>query len=223
MYNTGHFFDQISSFNPYIIKDVEIFRGGTSVEYGDRISGAVIINTDDDLTDRIKIGGGLNLTHADFNAKIPLSSKAGFLIAGRRSLTDINDNIVTRNFVKKVFQNTRADIEDSGAELDGEESIINFVDVNFKFLWKPNSQNTLTLNSIYTENNLNNFNGNQFNEQGSFFTRDNFENQSLGASVNWKKKYTPSVFQKISVYTSQYLLKYNLQAVRNQTEAFFYK
>ncbi|WP_010177729.1 TonB-dependent receptor [Aquimarina agarilytica] len=213
IYNTGHFFNQISTFNPYIIKNVEIYRGGTSVQYGDRISGAVIINSDDDVTERFKIGGGFNLTHADIYAKIPLSPKAGFLIAGRRSSTDIYDNILTKNLSQKVFQNTRAEIteeEELGQENNNREDILQFADTNFKFLWQPNTNNKITLSTIATQNILDNYREQQAENSSKTNITDQLKTQNFGASLIWRKKYTPKISQKFSVYTSQYNFDYNL-------------
>ena len=48
MYHQGHFFGQISAFNPYVTKEINLHRAGTSVQYGDRISGVLDIRTTDE-------------------------------------------------------------------------------------------------------------------------------------------------------------------------------
>ena len=219
IYNTGHFFNQISTFNPYITNSVEVYRGGTSVQYGDRISGVVNISSDNDLTEGFKIGGGFNLTHADVYAKIPLSSKAGLLVAGRRSSTDIYNNIVSRNLNEKVFQNTRATLPQNDNENSDRDDLLNFSDTNLKFLWNPNTKNNITLSSILIRNTLDNFRNNQTDSISRFNTRDKLKTQNFGASLSWTKKYNASISHKLSLNTSLYEFDYNLLFQRN-TENF---
>ncbi len=215
IYNTGHFFNQISTFNPYITNSVEVYRGGTSVQYGDRISGVVNITSDNDLTEGFKIGGGFNLTHADIYTKIPLSKKAGLLIAGRRSSTDIYNNIVSRNLNEKVFQNTRATLPENGNENSDRDDLLNFSDTNLKFLWNPNTKNNITFSSILIRNTLDNFRNNQNDNISQFNTRDKLKTQNFGASLSWTKKYNAFISHKLSLNTSLYEFDYNLLFQRN--------
>ncbi|MEW7292105.1 TonB-dependent receptor [Aquimarina sp. 2304DJ70-9] len=215
MYNNGHFFDQISTYNPNIVKNVKVYRGGTSVQYGDRISGAIIIESDDDLTDQLKIGGGVNFTHADLFVKAPLSEKVGIMGAFRRSTTDLYSNIGYNNLVRKVFQNTRADIADdtSGNTIDRafREDNFSFSDANFKAVWNPNSNNTIKFSTIFAENKLDNVTLPQdVDDPGSFSTKDVYKIRNAGASLNWKKKYSNNSVQEVSSYFSSYDTKYSI-------------
>ncbi|KAA1246849.1 TonB-dependent receptor plug domain-containing protein [Aquimarina sp. RZ0] len=222
MYQSGHFFNQISTFNPFITKNVKVYRGGTSVRYGDRISGVIVIESDDDLTEKIKAGGGLNLTHGDLFVKIPLSKKLGVLIAGRRSTTDIYQNITYDNLVRKVFQNTRANIPDIDEEQTSEgqsrDDDFSYSDSYFKILWNPNNKNTLKLSSIFTENRLNNNNvvQSQVNNDRSL-VQDILKLRNIGFSVNWDKNYTANIRQNINFYFSSYDQRYNYVADRLNT------
>ncbi|WP_378178366.1 TonB-dependent receptor plug domain-containing protein [Aquimarina sp. SS2-1] len=213
MYQNGHFFNQISSFNPFITKNVRVYRGGTSVRYGDRISGVVVIESDDDLTEEIQVGGGLNLTHADAYVKLPLSRKLGIMLAGRRSTTDIYQNITYNNLVRKVFQNTRATIPPAGSEVTPEEASreddISFSDVNFKAIWHLDSNSTIKFSSILAENRLDN-KKNIIVEDNLNETQDILKIRNLGASVHWDKTSTNSIFQNANVYYSSYDQRYAL-------------
>ncbi|MHA7058720.1 TonB-dependent receptor [Aquimarina sp. M1] len=214
MYHNGHFFNQISSFNPYITKSVTVYRGGTSVRYGDRISGVIDIKSDDDLIEKNQVGGGLNLTHVDAYIKVPLSNKIGFLLAGRRSTTDIYQNIAYNNLVRKVFQNTRATIPDVGDDATAEERSrqddFYFSDSNLKILWKPNENNTVKFSSIFAENRLDNIKSiaiPEFNTEVG--VQDILKVRNLGFSLNWDKKYRNNVHQNVNFYFSSYDQRYS--------------
>ncbi len=214
MYHNGHFFNQISTFNPFITKNVTVYRGGTSVRYGDRISGVVAIESDDDLLEKIRTGGGLNLTHLDAYIKVPLSKKLGFMFAGRRSTTDVYQNITYNNLIRKVFQNTRANIPDNGEastpEERSREDDFSFSDSNFKILWKPNDNNTLKFSSIFAENRLDNIKTVFVPEANiEAEVQDILKIRNLGFSLNWDKKYLAGVHQNINFYFSSYDQRYN--------------
>lgn len=214
MYYSGHLFNQISTFNPFITKNVKVYRGGTSVRYGDRISGAVIIESDDDLTENIKAGGGINFTHGDAFLKIPLSKKLGIMLAGRRSTTDLYRNITYNNLVRKIFQNTRANFFENNEETvrneQSRDDDFSFADTNFKMVWRPNDQNTIKLSTILVENRLNNnrvavFEGSDQEAKVS----DILKLRNSGFSLNWDKNYTKSIYQNANFYLSSYDQRYN--------------
>ncbi len=214
MYHNGHFFNQISTFNPYIVKNVKVYRGGTSVRYGDRISGAVIIESDDDLTKKFKIGGGVNFTHADVFVKVPLSEKIGVMAAFRRSTTDLYRNIAYNNLVRKVFQNTRADIPNSNVqetlEKESREDDFSFSDTNIKLVWYPDKQNTIKFSGIFAENRLDNIRNitDTINSYGRI--SDILKLRNLGASLNWRREYSNHITQRTNVYFSSYDTRYKI-------------
>ncbi|WP_346883110.1 TonB-dependent receptor plug domain-containing protein [uncultured Algibacter sp.] len=208
MYQSGHFFNQISTFNPYIVKNVKVYKGGTSVRYGDRVSGVVEIESDDDLTETLKIGGGANFTHTDVFAKVPLSEKVGVMGAFRRSTTDIYQNIGYNNLVKKVFQNTRADIPDDDTNERSREDDFSFSDANFKLIWNPNANNNLKFSAILAENKLDNTI--PLDSTNSFSTKDIYKIRNAGASLNWRKKYSNNISQKTNFYVSSYKTRYSI-------------
>ncbi|MDH7447717.1 TonB-dependent receptor plug domain-containing protein [Aquimarina sp. 2201CG14-23] len=215
MYQNGHFFNQISSFNPFITNKVTVYRGGTSVRYGDRISGVIVIESDDDLTEKLQVGSGLNFTHADAYIKLPLSKKLGIMVAGRRSTTDAYQNIAYNNLVRKVFQNTRANIPDANEEQTAEERSreddFSFSDSNFKILWKPNDNNILKFSSIFAENRLDNNKTIAIRNSGNTSSvKDVLKIRNLGLSLNWDKKYNNNIHQNINFYFSSYDQRYNL-------------
>ncbi len=222
MYHTGHFFNQISTFNPFIVKKIKTYKGGTSVRYGDRIAGIIAIESDDDLTDKLQVGGGINLTHADAFAKIPLSSKVGVLLAGRRSTTDWYQNINYENLVRKVFQSTRADFADrSGNSFTeiGREDAFHFSDINAKIIWQPNATNFFRVSSIYAENKLDNIQNitlQDSNDRTLFINLiDKLTLENTGWSLYWKKKYASGIEQETSFYASSYNRQYRLEVDRS--------
>lgn len=209
IYQNSHFFNQVSSFNPYITKSVDVYRGGASVRYGDRLSGVIDVKSDDDLLNRFKIGAGINLLSADAYLKIPISKKIGLLIAGRRSLTDYYKSFTFNSLSKKVFQNSRLENTEEEEFPEIEDIGLNyfFSDVNAKLIYKPNKYQSYTWSFISIANRLKNKNINTFGA-GSLSIEDKLKQTNVGGSFTWrreKKNYTTKQFQfYFSSYSSDY-------------------
>lgn len=212
MYLNGHFFNQISAFNPYITKEVQIYRGGTSVQYGDRISGVIDIKSADDLFDN-EFGGGFNLTSFDFYAKTPITDKIGVLVSARRSINDFLETFTFNSLSEKAFGNIQID------PTTGEEIILSknefrstFSDFNVKGIWKFTPYKKLTLSAIYIQDET--YNENFQNTQvQSPLTRDADEEvfqSNFGASITYTDKTPKNHFKTFQAYVSNYSSEYDL-------------
>ncbi len=201
IYQNSHFFNQITSFNPYITKKVEVFRGGTSVRYGDRISGVINMESDDDVFDDIKGGGGVNLLSADAYLKIPISKKLGVMIAGRRSLTDIYQSFTYNALSSKVFENERLK---SIQDIENETPLqYYFADWNAKLIYKPNDHHQYTLSVIDITNNLDN-NNTGINNNENFEVNELLKQRNNGASFTWLRKKENSTTKRFQLFLSNY-------------------
>ena len=156
MYHQGHFFGQISAFNPYITEEIKLYQSGTSPAYGDRISGVIDIRSTREVPDEISAGGGFNFTQADAYVKIPIDSTFGLIASARRSFSDIVETITFNNLSDKVFQNTK--IGDTSADEDESIELLRnefrFKDFNMKAIWQPDARNYVSLSSLFVTNRL---------------------------------------------------------------------
>ncbi|RZJ26080.1 MAG: TonB-dependent receptor, partial [Flavobacterium sp.] len=106
MFQTGHFFGQISAFNPSIPQKIAIYKNGTPAIYGESVSGTADITTQTDLqaTDIAEVG--VNMIAAQAFLRADLWKNAAVTISGRRSLTDFFDSPAYKSYADRVFQNT---------------------------------------------------------------------------------------------------------------------
>ena len=203
MYQSGHFFGLISSFNPYITKQIEVFRNGTSAKFGDRIGGVLDISSGDTIPD-FEAGVGVNLTHADAYVKTPLfNNKAGLLFSVRRSITDWVQTITYKNFSESVFQNTRIinDAIQDQNKFSTSRNDFYFQDYNLKFLIDVSDKSSLSISNLYNKNQLNYFSENsRFREK----TQDDITYKNTGSRMNWNHKPTATFSQNIDVHVSAY-------------------
>ncbi|MDH7447330.1 TonB-dependent receptor [Aquimarina sp. 2201CG14-23] len=187
MYNTGHLFGLISAFNPYVIADTKVYKGGANPEYGDRVSGVIDITSDKEIPKKFSGGLGINGTHADVFIKTPISNTVGLVISGRRAYTDVLETPTYAAYFEKVFQNTK--ITDALNPIDTEEDEIEeviannnffFYDTNAKLIINASEQDKILISGIYTKNDL----VFEINDEEDLLS-DDLTIQNEGASFSW--------------------------------------
>ena len=99
VFNSSHVFGFFSVFNPDVIKDVKLFKGGIPSKYGGRLSSVLDIYQKEGNNKNFKLTGGIGLISSRILAEGPLKKeKSSFLIGGRSSYAHLflplidNDN-----------------------------------------------------------------------------------------------------------------------------------
>jgi hypothetical protein len=212
IYQSDHFYGMLSAFNPYIIKKTSLFRNGASAQYGNRISGVIDIQTENEIPKKINGGLGFNMIHADGYIALPIvKEKLGVIVSARRSFTDVVPTFTYKSFSEKVFQNTRilSAKKEINEEYDEEYTeLLNkfyFFDFHLKSIWKPSESNKITFNILNIKNNLKN---NVEISQDTISNRDELKtkNESIGAS--WQKKWSNTLEQETKIYFTDYGSEY---------------
>ncbi|WKD85517.1 TonB-dependent receptor SusC [Polaribacter huanghezhanensis] len=216
MYQSGHFFGLISSFNPYVTKKITLYRNGTNAKYGDRIGGVLDISSGDDVP-TFEAGFGVNLTHADAFVKTPLfKNKAGLVFSVRRSITDLVETITYKNFSESVFQNTRildGAVNDPN-KLSNVKNNFYFQDYNLKFIADISEKSKLSISNLFNKNQL------EFSSESLRFREkiaDNITYQNKGTRILLSHKSSNKFLQNIDFHSSGYKFDYfgNREETRN--------
>jgi len=208
MYYSGHFFGTISAFNPYITKEVKLYKNGMKARYGNRISGVIDITSDSNIPNEIEGGFGSNMTHADAYLKAPIGKSTAIIASARRSINDIVDTETFRNFGKRVFQDTK--ISEGNRIVEEDEVTYTkenfyFTDFTIKAITKINYNNEITISSLFTKNNLDyGFEVEKFGD----FSSDLLDIKNHGINLNWKHDYSKYLSHSTSLYYSNFDLKY---------------
>jgi len=221
MYHQGHFFGQISAFNPYITETINIFRSGTSAKYGDRISGVIDIRSSDEVHDSLRIGIGTNLIQADVFVKAPIvKNKLSLTASVRRSYSDILNTFTFQKMNSKVFQNTKIGDGQTSTYAYSRfvelENKFYFTDYNFKSVWKPNNKHTISFSSLFVVNKLDYSSINQFSEETGVNSVDNLDLTNNGLNFKWDVTLSDKTSIKTSAYTSTYKSKYGYKDTYGQ-------
>ncbi len=194
MYQSGHFFGLISTFNPYLTEDVLLIKNGASAAYGDGVSGIIDMRTTDDLKETFFGGAGFNLISGDVYTQVPLSDKMALQLSGRRSTTDLIDTPTYTKFSKRAFQDSQV-IE--------QEADFYFYDFSGKLLYDINQKHRLRFSYINIANQLN---YSEINSETNETTNGKLDqkNGSFGGKLSseWSKKFT----SQASIYHTRYIL-----------------
>jgi len=214
-----HFFGFFSAFNANAIKDVQLYKGAYPAKYGGRISSVLDLTGKTGSFEKVKGGVGLNLLSANAYLQVPISKKISWLIAGRRSFTDVLQT--------KLFQDLSGNlIQDDGLLDVLDESEINrvqpdfyYYDWNSKLSYRPGDKDMITL-SLY--------NGQDFLDESRSFQRiirpdfdaigdiivegeilEKTDWGNKGMSGRWSRQWSPKLHTTFLAAGSQYFSKYN--------------
>jgi len=99
VFNSSHLFGFFSVFNPDVIKDVKLYKGGIPAKYGGRLSSVLDIYQKEGNSKDFKVTGGIGLVSSRLLIEGPIKKeKISFLVGGRSSYAHLflplfdNDN-----------------------------------------------------------------------------------------------------------------------------------
>lgn len=126
--HVNHLGGFISVFNPDIINNVEIYKGGFPAKYGGRLSSIMNITQKEGDNSMFKGSFGIGLTDASLTLEGPLKLKnSSFIIAARKTMIEIPYAMLSK--------------------FAGDYMIVyGFHDINAKLSWKPDNKNSYSFN-----------------------------------------------------------------------------
>jgi hypothetical protein len=89
IYNPAHFFGFFSTFNPDVIKSVELYKSGMTADYGGRLSSVIDIRAREGNLKKFSGSGGISPVAARLTLEGPLANgKTSFLLGIRSTYSD---------------------------------------------------------------------------------------------------------------------------------------
>lgn len=186
LFNSWGINDDMGRVNPYMIKNVEVYKGGYNVPYGDRVGGVVLMEgTSGDLQ---KAGARVSFTNQLANAyvNVPLFKNTATLqVAGRKTLFEAFDL--------------------SAGFGDDEDVIVpqyNYSDLNLKFTAALGNADQLELSSIYSEDA---YSGDlRLRFRGTAVQDINLNSVQTGNSVRYSHNWSKGGISKLTLSQSEY-------------------
>ncbi len=212
MYHSAHYFGLISAFNPYIVDEVAVYRGGFDAEYGGRISGVIDLKSKE-VTNKSSFGMGINLLNGYANAAVPLlKNKASIILSARHSLpnawkTPTYENLSRRIHRSVLLQNVRSGKIPQGIEISDQFS---FLDTNIKFSYQPTAKDQISIAGFYGNND---FKSDINNTDFQIKQADTLYLDNQGFSVSWTHQWTPNFKSKILTVDTEYSYNYQYNEI----------
>ncbi len=185
IYHMDHLFGIFSTFNPFTVNRVSLYKGGFGARYGGRISS--VIDSRMKAPSQEEINGGLNVNPTSYNIYMesPLGEKFSFIGSYRQSFYDLFRSSIYDSFI----QQNRVDITQALEPTFDEEAVrltpdFRFYDFNSKLRFTPGKNHNIDFNLFLSQDN---YNG-SFVEQDESFLYELVDNAgwgNVGASINW--------------------------------------
>jgi|GEM_PF-160555 len=178
-----------SVFNPDMINNIEVYKGGFPAKYGGKLSSIVSITQREGDKSKLKGSLGIGVTDASFSIEGPLlNNKASFIVTGRKTLIDF--------FMLAA----------SGL-IDGNSVFVmyGFHDFNGKFSWHPNEKNSFYLNVYQGDDYMNFWNKDRKKSNEKFSLTNSWGNWL--AAARWNRVISPRLFVDNTFSYTHYRLK----------------
>ena len=135
VYNSSHLFGFFSVFNPDVVKNVKLVKGGIPAEYGGRLSSILDVRMKDGNKKEFEGQGGIGSIFSRLTLEGPIKKdKASFIVAGRRSYIDI----LAKPLLGEDFSETK----------------FNFYDLTGKVNWRLNDKNNFFISAYNGGDNI---------------------------------------------------------------------
>ena len=164
VFNSSHLLGFFSVFNPDVVRDVTLNRGGVSAAYGGRASSVLDVKIKEPDATKWGINGGVGIISSRLGIEGPIiKNKLSMLAAVRGSFNDFLFKIAPPN-----LRGTKA----------------NFYDVTTKFKYQPNEQHTITLTG-YLSTDVFKIASDSLSGQEINASSTQFNYQTMNTSLRW--------------------------------------
>lgn len=226
VYHSAHYFGMISAFNPYIIDEAEVFRGGFSSDYGGRISGVIDLKSKDVLDTKSTIGVGVNMVNPYAYGKIPLlKNKASIVFSLRRSMAEIWRSPTYESMTRRINQGVLLNIpigDRIPQHIDLRKNFW-FLDSNVKGSYQVTDKDKVSL-AFFTG--ANKFDSRITDNQANKIQTDTLNLQNQGVSLTFEHKWNERLVSSLTGLYTDYAYDYNYGLVHfadNRTNSFGFK
>lgn len=185
LYHLNHLFGLYSTFNPYVINQIDLYKSGFTARYGGRISSVVNATGKRGNPDELKAGMGISLTSFNTYFESPINKKVSVIFGLRQSY----QNFIKNNIYDRFLKENRVDLARSNSLAEGFESDpdFNFFDMNAKLSANLSKDSNLDLNFYFSDDEFESeidIGGDEF-----FRVTDIANWSNLGMSMFWNKEW----------------------------------
>ena len=211
IYHTAHYFGMISAFNPFIIDNASVYRGGFDANYGGRISSVIDLKSDGYNRYKTNFGAGINFLNAYTYGKFTTKNKKlSGLYSIRRSINDVWNSPTFESITKRIHQGVVLQFPTNGKlpESIRIKDQFNFFDSNAKLSYSFSDKDKVSIAALFANNNFESkVQDNMIMQEQS----DTLNLESIGASFSWDHHWNSRFSSKATATYSDYHYKYDFE------------
>ena len=210
IYHSAHYFGMISAVDPFVISEMNVFRGGFDASYGGRAAGVIDMKSFGLDHNRDFINIGSNLVNSYINGKNGFGKKTknNITYSVRRSFAEAWESptfqAITRNNQQGLVIGS-AEIANTIDRLQIKNDF-DFLDTHIKFSSQLTDKTRLNIAGIYATNS---FNGDIVDDQLGQSQQDTMNLQNQGLSIQLAQKWSPSFSSELKAIATSYNYEYN--------------
>lgn len=183
-FNSGHLLGFFSVFNPDVVKDLTLYKGGIPTKYGGRVSSVLDIKLKNPDSERWSFGGGIGLVANRLMVEGPIiKNKLSMLTGFRISYPDY----LFRIFPDENIKNTKA----------------NFYDLTTKLEYQFSVKSRLSVTGYLSKDNFKLSNDSLASIEINA-TSSKYSWQTSNATIAWQKKISENLYLKASAIYGLY-------------------
>ncbi len=213
IYQSAHYFGNISSFIPASIGKVDIYKNHIPVKYSGASAAMILIESRKEKITKPEFESSLNFTHADIYGRVPfLKDQGSFMFAARRSYNDLFSTPTFNALSNKLFEGTiTQDVQQSVDENFKFNSKLTFSDFNLQWIYEPSGQDRLTVSALRSGSVLD---YNSVNEEEAIESIQTHEVTNIGINAQWDHRWGERLQTNLSTSFSSYDMDYGLTEFR---------
>jgi hypothetical protein len=214
IYGLKNFNDNISSFNPLMAKDIEVYKGGYDARYGERVGGIVNITGKNGNTERTSFSVNINNMTLNGIVEIPMFKHSSLIVALRHTYYELYNPGDLNNLIRRNNDNDTANNVDVNIVPD-----YRFRDMNIKYSANINERDLFYV-SLYAGNDQFSYSLEQTVKKNVIKKNTAEHNTQSGGSVfygkNWKNGYSTNFSLNFSGLKSDVYDALSVEHTNNQ-------
>ncbi|WP_143915350.1 TonB-dependent receptor [Aquimarina algiphila] len=204
MYQSGHFFGLISAFNPYLTKNVQLIRNGSSASYGGGVSSIISMNTSNEINKERDISLGINMISIDGYIDTPLGKKSSLQLSMRKSISEVLETPTYTQYFDKAFQDS--EVLNTTDNTFNTNDDFSFYDISLRWLYQLTPQDLIKVNALVIRNNLD-FQENATINQVNIARESNVNQNNSTGSIWYQRKWNDFFRSEILMYGTSFTLE----------------
>ncbi len=204
MYQSGHFFGLISAFNPYLTKNVQLIRNGSSASYGDGVSSVIAMSTTDEINSNLDASLGINMISADGYIDTPIGKKSSLQLSARKSISELLETPIYNQFFDKAFQDS--ELVNNMENISNTDDEFSFYDMSLRWLYRLSSKDLLKVNALIIRNDLT-FEENAIINEENISRESNLKQNNSAGSIFYQRKWNDFFRSELQIYGTNYALE----------------